>query len=302
MFLLVTSVLLIVPSLLQGQTRDQLALATALREGSPAEKSEAVGQALAIAAKDRDQTLLAAVAQQLDAKYAVKLDRRRRLDAGEKLEPLPEEDDYSRQLLQIAGESADPLFVDGLCHFISRGSFVDDRLANFGEIAVDRVMAIATGSGPSEDRSDALYTLSRMIATKPRAPLSDASRQRIVAIATRNLTTRDEHAAVSTIYSSAEIAFALSDPQLIEKVRVLSERPEAVRALGLTDPTRVSLLQRLLRQKLVKKEPASGASVVGISWQYDVAPDGRFLINVNLGDAVTSPITVIQNWQAGIKK
>ena len=39
-----------------------------------------------------------------------------------------------------------------------------------------------------------------------------------------------------------------------------------------------------------------GAAVVGVMWQYDVAPDGRFLINVPVGDAATAPITVIQNW------
>jgi len=39
-----------------------------------------------------------------------------------------------------------------------------------------------------------------------------------------------------------------------------------------------------------------GTSPVGTSWQYDVAPDGRFLINVTVGDAATPPITVIQNW------
>jgi Tol biopolymer transport system component len=45
-----------------------------------------------------------------------------------------------------------------------------------------------------------------------------------------------------------------------------------------------------------------GASVVGITWQYDVALDGRFLINVVVGDSVTAPITVIQHWQARIGK
>jgi Tol biopolymer transport system component len=45
-----------------------------------------------------------------------------------------------------------------------------------------------------------------------------------------------------------------------------------------------------------------GTLTIGINWQYDVAPDGRFLINVTSSDAVTAPITVIQNWQAGIKK
>jgi hypothetical protein len=30
--------------------------------------------------------------------------------------------------------------------------------------------------------------------------------------------------------------------------------------------------------------------------QYDVAPDGRFLINVTTDEAVASPITVVLNW------
>ena len=45
-----------------------------------------------------------------------------------------------------------------------------------------------------------------------------------------------------------------------------------------------------------------GTIAPGVHWQYDVAPDGRFLINVTPGDVVTPPITVIQHWQAGIKK
>jgi WD40-like Beta Propeller Repeat len=45
-----------------------------------------------------------------------------------------------------------------------------------------------------------------------------------------------------------------------------------------------------------------GTLPIGISWQYAVAPDGRFLINVTAGEAVAAPITVIQHWSAGIKK
>jgi hypothetical protein len=36
--------------------------------------------------------------------------------------------------------------------------------------------------------------------------------------------------------------------------------------------------------------------------QYAVAADGRFLMNVAADDAVTSPITIVQNWTAGLKK
>ncbi len=36
-------------------------------------------------------------------------------------------------------------------------------------------------------------------------------------------------------------------------------------------------------------------------WQYDVAPDGRFLINTEL-DSSAAPITVLQNWNPAVKK
>jgi dipeptidyl aminopeptidase/acylaminoacyl peptidase len=36
--------------------------------------------------------------------------------------------------------------------------------------------------------------------------------------------------------------------------------------------------------------------------QYTVAPDGRFLMNITADEAVTSPITIVQNWTMGLKK
>jgi hypothetical protein len=36
--------------------------------------------------------------------------------------------------------------------------------------------------------------------------------------------------------------------------------------------------------------------------QYDVAPDGRFLINTVLDDAATPPITLLMNWRPEAKK
>ena len=45
-----------------------------------------------------------------------------------------------------------------------------------------------------------------------------------------------------------------------------------------------------------------GTMTPGVHWQYDVAPDGRFLINVTPGEVVTAPITVIQHWARGMKK
>ena len=45
-----------------------------------------------------------------------------------------------------------------------------------------------------------------------------------------------------------------------------------------------------------------GTPVVGYRQQYDVAPDGRFLINVSVEEGTAAPITVITNWHPGAKK
>jgi Tol biopolymer transport system component len=40
----------------------------------------------------------------------------------------------------------------------------------------------------------------------------------------------------------------------------------------------------------------------GFRQQYDVAPDGRFLLNLPMGDATPETITVVVNWQTALKK
>ena len=51
---------------------------------------------------------------------------------------------------------------------------------------------------------------------------------------------------------------------------------------------------------------ASGSNILpagfNSSAQYAVAPDGRFLMNVSAGEAVTAPITIVLNWAAVLKK
>ena len=39
-----------------------------------------------------------------------------------------------------------------------------------------------------------------------------------------------------------------------------------------------------------------GTNIVGRRQQYDVARDGRFLVNVTLQEVPPSPITVVLNW------
>jgi hypothetical protein len=45
-----------------------------------------------------------------------------------------------------------------------------------------------------------------------------------------------------------------------------------------------------------------GASGFPARAQYAVAADGRFPINVAADDAVTPPITIVQNWDAALSK
>ena len=44
-----------------------------------------------------------------------------------------------------------------------------------------------------------------------------------------------------------------------------------------------------------------GANNLAFRQQYDVGPDGRFLINVTTEDTVTAPITLLQNWKPPAK-
>ncbi len=39
-----------------------------------------------------------------------------------------------------------------------------------------------------------------------------------------------------------------------------------------------------------------GRAELNMASQYDVAPDGRFLINMEVGEGMDAPITLILNW------
>jgi eukaryotic-like serine/threonine-protein kinase len=52
---------------------------------------------------------------------------------------------------------------------------------------------------------------------------------------------------------------------------------------------------------LFQTRGVGGATDVNFGYNYDVSADGRFLIDTVLEDAA-SPITLLQNWQAGLKK
>jgi hypothetical protein len=51
---------------------------------------------------------------------------------------------------------------------------------------------------------------------------------------------------------------------------------------------------------------ATGSNIVAAGFlaraQYAVAPNGQFLVNIAADEAVASPITVVLNWTAGLKK
>jgi hypothetical protein len=47
---------------------------------------------------------------------------------------------------------------------------------------------------------------------------------------------------------------------------------------------------------------SAGLSGFGSKAQYAVARDGRFLLNVSAEDATASPITIVLNWDAALKK
>ena len=55
-------------------------------------------------------------------------------------------------------------------------------------------------------------------------------------------------------------------------------------------------------QKLFRTRIYRGGRDLQQGWQYNVAADGRFLINTELDDDAGTPITLIQNWSADTKE
>ena len=54
---------------------------------------------------------------------------------------------------------------------------------------------------------------------------------------------------------------------------------------------------------LFKTHLATGGGVTANRAQYDVAADGRFLLNTNVDDSVPAPpITIVQNWRVALGK
>jgi hypothetical protein len=60
-------------------------------------------------------------------------------------------------------------------------------------------------------------------------------------------------------------------------------------------------LERGVPVPLFRTRLASGTGI-GLSPQYAVASDGRFLMNVSIEEATPPPITVVLNWDATLKK
>jgi len=57
--------------------------------------------------------------------------------------------------------------------------------------------------------------------------------------------------------------------------------------------------QRLFRPAIV----GGGSIIIGATQQYDVSADGhRFLINMSLSEASASPISIVLNWTAALRK
>ena len=49
-------------------------------------------------------------------------------------------------------------------------------------------------------------------------------------------------------------------------------------------------------QLFLTRTQGRGSSLPNVQQQYDVAQDGRFLINTSLNDSVLTPLTTVVNW------
>ena len=76
--------------------------------------------------------------------------------------------------------------------------------------------------------------------------------------------------------------------------------PDA-RLMAVTITSKADTLDPSTPVALFQTRIVGGGSDPGMAPEYDVAPDGRFLINVITGETTASPITILQNWKPSAK-
>ena len=121
---------------------------------------------------------------------------------------------------------------------------------------------------------------------------TDTNLKRQVAIKVLPASVAGDADRLARFQREAEVLAALNRPN-IAAIYGLEKTPITVTGSAIVPGAPVALFQTRI---------AGGGGDVQQGRQYDVAPDGRFLINAEALESGVTPITVIQNWNPDAKK
>jgi hypothetical protein len=213
---------------------DQQQLQSQLTRGTTEERNAAIADILVIPPGQRSRETVTALISEADRLNAEIQQRGAALSSGRSLEPAADEGEYLFKIQEALCQTDDPRVFRPLAAQIT-GNRVINALADFGDPAVPELLSAA--SRDTGDTSLGVVTLSRMLTRQVRVPLTARSRQLLADLAGTRLTPPQDPIVVSR---ATELAVALGDAGLRQRVEQLANDESKVRSFGITDPSLIA--------------------------------------------------------------
>jgi hypothetical protein len=233
----------------QAAQLDQRRLQAQLARGTPEERGEAIAGIMLIPPNQRSPATVSALISEADRLNTELEQRGAALSAGRSLEPVADEGEYLFAIQEALCQADDSRVIRPLAAQIT-GNRVINALADFGDAAVPELL-----KATSRDTSNtfmAVVALSRMLTRQVRVPLTTRSRELLTDLAAKLLTPPQD----STVLSrAAELAVALGDVGLHQRVEQLADDEAKVRSFGITDPTLIENVKTAASRALQRGRP-----------------------------------------------
>lgn len=156
------------------------------------------------------------------------VDRQRRGEPSYSMYP-----ELQAQMALLVIKFEDPRSVPGLVEALTSSPPATHALARFGEPAALAVLARLRGETYGSMIMGGLMSLRFMAEGVGRAPLTAATRQKMIELARNYLT--DGERSVVTLWRALDLAVALGSPELLKTVELFANEPQTTRSRGVVD-------------------------------------------------------------------
>lgn len=160
--------------------------------------------------------------------------------------------EYYLDLVEALSETRDPADIPLLVDVSGSGKNATDCLVRFGDLAVPALLQTVRGKTLNDHLQigGAMFALADMLRSPPTdaiAPVSDASRRQISAVAQETL---EQRLTFNNVIEITDLALATKRPDLRQQLERLAADATEWKRRGLVDPKEIDHCQRIIRAQL----------------------------------------------------